>query len=90
MITTYSEAFDEEWPEFYRKLSNEMKERTAKKIRKILEHPQKRHMKKGARFFAGQVGQNRIIYRVFEREKEVRFYFVGNHKEYEKWYKQFF
>ncbi|MFH0970482.1 MAG: hypothetical protein V1776_03415 [Candidatus Diapherotrites archaeon] len=66
------------------------KERVAKKIKKILEFPQKRHLKKGARFFVDESGSDRIIYRVFEENKEVRFYFVGNHKEYERWYRQFF
>lgn len=86
----YSASFDQEWPELFGKLDNAAKERIAKKIRKIIEHPQKRHLKKGAKFFVGETGQNRITYRVFEENKEVRFYFVGNHKEYEKWYKKFF
>ena len=86
----YTSAFDEEWPKYFNKLGNEMKERTAKKIKKILEYPQKRHLKKGAKYFVDEIGQNRIIYRIFEEQKEARFYFTGTHKEYEKWYKQFF
>ncbi|AJF60104.1 MAG: hypothetical protein J4224_02650 [Candidatus Diapherotrites archaeon] len=86
----YSEIYDEDWPDYFDRLSNEMKERTTKKIKKILEYPQKRHLQKGASFFVGEVGQNRIIYRIFENEKIVKFYFIGDHKEYEKWYKKFF
>ncbi|MFH0714382.1 MAG: hypothetical protein V1977_01335 [Candidatus Diapherotrites archaeon] len=67
-----------------------MKDRVAKKIQKIAETPEKRHLKLGVSFFIGEVGQHRIVYRIFEEKKEVRFYFVGNHKEYEKWYKRFF
>jgi len=59
------------------------------KNQKILEFPKKRHLKKGARFFVDEIGQNRIIYRVFEENKKVRFYFAGNHKEYERWCKSF-
>ena len=86
----YNATFDEDWIGFFQKLDGTMKERVAGKIGKILEHPQKRHLKKGARFFVGEAGQNRIVYRVFEDSMEVRFYFVGNHKQYKKWYRQFF
>lgn len=90
MIGIYKESFDEKWPEYFNCLDNAIKEHVAKKIKKILEFPEKRHLKKGARFFVDEIGQNRIVYRVFEENKEVRFYFIGNHKEYEKWFKQFF
>ncbi len=63
--------------------------RVAKKINRILQYPIKRHLKKSL-FFVGEVGQYRIIYRVFEESNSVRFYFVGMHKEYERWYKQDF
>ena len=90
MIGIYKESFDEKWPEYFAKLDNKIKERVAKKIKKILEFPQKRHLRKSAKFFVDEIGQHRIVYRVFEENNEVRFYFVGNHKEYEKWYKQYF
>ncbi|MFA4856080.1 MAG: hypothetical protein WC634_05875 [archaeon] len=90
MINIYKEAYDEEWPQYFDKLDNSTKERVAKKISKILEFPKKRHLSHRARFFVDEVGQHRILYRVFDETNEVRFYFVGNHKEYEAWYKQFF
>ncbi len=86
----YNATFDNSWIEHFQKLDSAMKERVARKIGKILGCPQKRHLKKAARFFVDEAGQNRIIYRVSEESNEVRFYFVGNHKQYEKWYKQFF
>ena len=86
----YKAIFDEDWPKYFDGLEKNIRERAAKKINKILESPEKRHLKKGAKFFVAEIGQNRIIYRVFEESEEVRFYFVGNHKEYEKWFKQFF
>jgi len=90
VITIYKATFDENWPKHFNKLDPTIKERVVKKIKKILEFPKKRHLKKGARFFVDEIGQNRIVYRVFEENKEARFYFVGNHKEYERWYKQYF
>lgn len=86
----YMPKFEPDWNKYYNNLTSEMKERTAKKIKIILENPKKRHMKANARFFVDEIGQNRIIYRIFEDLNEVRFYFVGNHKEYEKYYKQLF
>lgn len=85
----YKAEFDEEWLRYFQRLDNEMKKRTARKIGKILAHPQKRHLRK-VDFFVSEIGQYRIIYRIFEANNRVRFYFVGTHKEYEKWYKQLF
>jgi len=90
VIAIYKAGYDEDWPKYFNKLDNTIKERVAKKIKKILEFPKKRHLSQRARFFVDEIGQNRIIYRVLEEGREVRFYFVGNHKEYERWYKQFF
>ena len=86
----YKATFHEEWPEHFDKLEPQIKERTVKKIQKILEYPQKRHLKKGAKYFVDEVGQHRILYMLFEKTNEIRFYFIGNHKDYEKWYRQFF
>lgn len=40
----------------FNKLERDMKERVAKKIKKLLESPQKRHLKKNARFFVDEIG----------------------------------
>jgi len=86
-ITMYTRDYDEKWPEYFEKFDRALKERIAKKIKKILESPQKRHMHKIS-FFVVEMGQYRLAYRIFEENRKVRFYFVGTHKEYEKWYKQ--
>jgi len=86
----YKASFHKDWPGYFDKLENQIKEHTVKKIQKILEHPQKRHLGGGAKYFVDEIGQYRILYMVFEERQEVRFFFVGNHKEYEKWYKQLF
>lgn len=82
----YEAEYDQDWVEFFDKLSNGLKIRVAKKIGKIIKYPNKRHLKKSS-FFVDEVGQYRITYMVFDKIKKVRFYFVGTHKEYEKWYK---
>ena len=90
MIPIYIAAFDGDWPKYFNSLENTFKERVAKKMAKILEYPKKRHLGQKANFFVDEAGQHRILYRVFDDANEVRFYFVGNHKEYEKWYKTYF
>ena len=85
----YQATFHERWPDYFDPLDNSVKERIAKKIRKILEHPQKRHLKSSAKYFVDEVRQYRLLYMVFEENQEVRFFFVGDHKEYEKWYKPY-
>ena len=86
MINIYNIAYDDDWAKYFDLIEKEIKERAVKKIKKILEFPEKRHLKKGANFFVAEVGQYRILYRVFEENNEVRFYFIGNHKQYVKWY----
>ena len=86
MIDMHYAEFDQDWPRYFQLLDRNIKERISKKIAKILVYPTKRHLKKSP-FFVDEIGQYRIIYRIFEENKKVRFYFVGTHKEYEKWYK---
>jgi len=90
VIIIFKAVYDEDWLKYFIILDNIIKERITKKIKKILEFPKKRHLSKKANFFVDEAGQYRILYRVFEETNEVRFYFVGNHKQYEKWFNQFF
>ena len=86
----YRATFHRDWTKYFNLLENQLQERATKKIQKILDYPQKRHLRTGAKYFVGQVGQYRILYMVFEERQEVRFFFIGKHKEYEKWYRQSF
>lgn len=86
----YSLEFDPEWNKYFQQLPEIIKIRVAKKINNIIYEPHKRHMEGNAKFFVDKVGQYRLTYRIFENILLVKFYFVGKHKEYEKWYKSFF
>lgn len=66
MIAIYKAVYDEDWPKYFNALDNIIKERVAKKIKKILEFPKKRHLGQKANFFVDEVGQYRILYRVDE------------------------
>ena len=64
----------------------------SRRIKEILEDPYRFKP-----LTANMVGQRRasirhfvLTYEILENEKIVKFYFIGDHKEYEKWYKKFF
>ena len=61
-----------------------IRERIIKRIAHMRDEPEGRHMKYGLNFFVIVVGQYRIVYTREGKRKTI--YFVGNHKEYEKWY----
>ncbi|MFH1224205.1 MAG: hypothetical protein V1676_00190 [Candidatus Diapherotrites archaeon] len=60
--------------------------RILKKLVSLEKENQARHLEKGLPFFVAEAGQFRICFKVQENGKEKRVYFIGNHKEYEKWY----
>ncbi len=86
----YRIEFDRKWITFFQKLDFSTQERIVKKIKNILHQPKKRHLKGRASFYVAEVGQYRIIYRVFDKDYIVRFYFCGRHKDYERWFLHFF
>jgi len=84
----YQLEIDEGWKEYFNDLPRDMQERTVKKVRQILSGLPGRHLKHGLDFFVEEMGQYRICYKSLENSRIRRFYFVGNHKEYEKWIKE--
>jgi mRNA-degrading endonuclease RelE of RelBE toxin-antitoxin system len=81
----YSIKFDRKWKEYFQELPDDIKERVAKKIKRIMEGLPGRHLRFGVDFFVEEVGQYRICYKSDEVKKIRTFYFVGTHKDYEKW-----
>ncbi len=81
----YKTCYDSKWDQYFERLSPETQKRIWKKIQQIKQGLPGRHLHSGVDFFVEEVGQYRICYKSFEKEKLRRFYFVGNHKEYEKW-----
>jgi len=60
--------------------------RIIKRIARMRGQPPGRHLRHGLDFFVEEVGQYRIVY-TFEEDKKI-IYFIGSHKEYEKWYRR--
>lgn len=85
----YSARFQDDYKEGFEKLEETVKERARRKIIRILNSPYKRHLKHGVDFFVDEIGQYRLTYKIFELQAEIHFYFIGNHKEYDAWLRQF-
>ena len=81
----FEPEFHDGWEKYFDNLPEDIKPRVAKKISRILEGLPGRHLRFGVDFFVEEVGQYRICYKSFNDRKIRRFYFAGNHKEYEKW-----
>ena len=81
----YRIELDKEWDRYFGHIPKDIQARVWKKIKQIKTGLPGRHLRFGADFFVEEVGQYRICYKSFEEKKIRRFYFVGDHKEYERW-----
>ena len=59
-----------------------------KKLEKLKTEVKARHLGHGLDFFVAEVGQCRICFKQNDKNKTRRLYFVGDHKDYEKWLKE--
>jgi len=64
-------------------LELDMKERVKKKLLQLKYLPS-RHLQYGVDYFVKEVGQYRIVFKSDDKTRVRKFYFVGKHKEYEK------
>ena len=68
-------------------LDKPVRERIIKKLLQLeREGHESRHLKHGMPFFVEEAGGYRIAFKAREAEKTKRVYFIGDHKEYERWY----
>ncbi len=83
----YKILFENEWDEHYKKYDPSLQERIMKKIEKQQEEQNTRHLKHGIEFYVIEIGQYRCAIKINEQQKTKTIHFIGNHKQYEKWYK---
>ncbi len=81
----YLIEFTSDWNECLGRLDNSIKARIWKKVLQIEKGLPSRHLEHGVPFLVEEGGQYRICYHSFEETKIRRFYFVGDHKEYQRW-----
>ncbi len=90
MTQLYKLDFKPGWDIYFVKMDKVTQAQIWKKIQKQKNETQTRHMRFGLEFYVLEAGQNRIALKINEKEKIKTVWFAGNHKQYEKWYKQFF
>ncbi len=80
-------VLDSEAEEQFNSIDKGQKEKLGKKIAQLQELVKVRHLRHGLPFSVVEVGQYRICFEESENIRKIRF--VGTHKQYEKWYKEF-
>ena len=83
----YNILFEKGWDQYYKNYDSALQERIMKKIEKQQEEHKTRHLKHGLEFYVVEVGQYRCAIKINESTKTKVVYFIGNHKQYEWWYK---
>ena len=86
---TYFVGFHEDAKKQLLELDFSIRQRLIKRIARMREEPYGRHLKHGLPYFVEEADQYRIVYTCDEKKKEKIIYFVGLHKDYEKWCKAF-
>jgi mRNA-degrading endonuclease RelE of RelBE toxin-antitoxin system len=82
----YEILFDPDWDEYFKKLDRSVQIKIAKIINKLEGDIPARHMKHGLPYYVIELGQYRICFKIDKENMIKILYFVGNHRDYEKWY----
>ncbi len=77
--------FDPKWEEYYSNLDPSIKKRVIKKLKQLFQERKTKKLKFGLKYNVLKIGQFSVCFAENEKEKKRILYFVGNHKEYEKW-----
>lgn len=82
----YSLKFENDWREYFRKVPPDVQKRFKKRLDRYESFPSSafRHEQHGVAYFVDEIGQYRVLFASDEASKIRRFYFIGDHKEYEK------
>jgi len=83
----YTLKLNPNWGENFKKFDHATQQKIMKKIEKQQEETKTRHLKHGLEFYVIEIGQWRAALKINEKEKTKTVCFIGNHKQYERWYK---
>ena len=81
-------GFADGWDTHYRKMDSTEQKKIWKKILQLKTLSKARHMQQGLPCFVVEAGQYRICFK--EEASQRAIHFAGNHRQYQKWYKQFY
>jgi len=81
-------VFKSGWDKHFKKFDNETKKRILNKFEQMKQPLQGRGMH-SSKYQVEETGQYRIAFIEYKEEGIKDIHFVGNHKQYEKWYKDY-
>lgn len=76
-----------EWDVHFRKFDKPVQQQIIKKLDQM-EQPLQARGLHSSKYQVEEAGQFRIAFRQDEQTRTKEVHFVGNHKQYEKWYKE--
>ncbi|MFH1751654.1 MAG: hypothetical protein ABH821_01820 [archaeon] len=85
-LTPWKLGFKPSWDKFFKKFDKQTQKQVLKKFEKMKQPLQARGLH-SSRYQVEEVGQNRIAFIQYDKTRTKDIYFVGNHKQYEKWFK---
>jgi len=80
-------VYRKDWDKNFKKFDKETQKRILKKIKQMKQPLMARGLKT-SKALIEEVGQYRIAFYQNEEKHLKEIHFVGNHKQYEKWYKE--
>lgn len=84
----YDVLFEEDAERTLEKMDKPVRQRVLKKAVQLEnDDSTSRHLRFGSPCFVEEVGGYRIAFVKNDKEKQKRILFVGDHKQYEKWYR---
>ncbi len=85
----YGVILESEAREQFLSLDGAIRERIGKKLMQLCRDDLgARHLRHGSPHSVAEVGQHRIAYKIREDLKVKRVNFIGDHKQYEAWYRE--
>jgi len=79
-------VFKKGWNRHFKNFDTATRQRILKKLEQMKQPLMARGLK-ASRVFVEETGQYRIAFYQNEEKRQKEIHFVGNHKQYEKWYK---
>ncbi len=85
-LSNWRIEFKKGWDAHFEKFDDETKKRILKKLEQMKQPLSARNLH-SLRYRVEEMGQYRIAFVQDEQTRTKIIYFIGNHKQYEKWYK---
>jgi mRNA-degrading endonuclease RelE of RelBE toxin-antitoxin system len=86
-LSKWKLSFKPGWDIYFKKFDNSIQKKILKKFNQMKESLQARGLH-NTKILVEEIGQYRIAFIKNEENKTKLIHFIGNHKQYEKWYQK--